>query len=87
MKYFYTGTHTQLLNFVQLFATSWTAAFRLFCPWDFPGKNTGVGFHVLFYGIYPGIGPSSPVLAGGFFTIEPPGKPFIHYPLIVPDNN
>ena len=23
----------------------------------------------------PGIGPTSPALAGGFFTTEPPGKP------------
>jgi len=66
--------HAQLLNLVQLFATPWTAACRLFCPWDFPGKNTGVDFHFLLYGIYPGIGPSSPVLEGGFFTTEPSGK-------------
>ena len=26
---------------------------RLFCPWDFPGKNTGVGFHFLLQGIFP----------------------------------
>ena len=26
---------------------------------------------------YPNIEPMSPALAGGFFTIEPPGKPFI----------
>ena len=24
----------------------------------------------------PGIEPTSPALAGGFFTTEPPGKPF-----------
>ena len=23
------------------------------CPWDFPGKNTGVGFHFLLQGIFP----------------------------------
>ena len=23
------------------------------CPWDFPGKNTGVGCHALFQGIFP----------------------------------
>ena len=27
---------------------------RLFCPWDFPGKNTGVGYHFLPQGIVPG---------------------------------
>ena len=28
-------------------ATPWTAATRLPCPWDSPGKNTGVGRHFL----------------------------------------
>ena len=26
---------------------------RFFCPWDFPGKNTGVGCHFLLQGIFP----------------------------------
>ena len=26
---------------------------RSLCPWDFPGKNTGVGCHLLFQGIFP----------------------------------
>ena len=30
---------------------------RLLCPWDFPGKNTGVGYHFLFQDI-PGSGRS-----------------------------
>ena len=30
---------------------------RLFCPLDFPGKNTGVGCHFLLQGIFPGEGP------------------------------
>ena len=25
---------------------------RLLCPWDFPGKNTGVGCHFLLLGIF-----------------------------------
>ena len=25
---------------------------RLLCPWNFPGKNTGVGFHFLLQGIF-----------------------------------
>ena len=25
---------------------------RLLCPWDFPGKSTGVGFHFLLQGIF-----------------------------------
>ena len=32
--------------------TLWTIA-RLLCPWDSPGKNTGVGCHALFQGIFP----------------------------------
>ena len=27
--------------------------FRLLCPWDSPGKNTGVGCHALLQGIFP----------------------------------
>ena len=36
---------------------------------DSPGKNTGVGFHVLLQGIFPtqGLNQVSPI-AGGFFT-------------------
>ena len=26
---------------------------RLLCPWDFPGRSTGVGCHALFQGIFP----------------------------------
>ena len=25
---------------------------RLLCPWDFPGKNAGVGYHFLLQGIF-----------------------------------
>ena len=28
-------------------------ATRLLCPWDFPGKNTGIGCHFLLQGIFP----------------------------------
>ena len=57
-------------------ATPWTVPSRLLCPWDSPGKNTGVGCHFLFQGIFPTQGsPVSLALAGGFFATEPPGKP------------
>ena len=49
----------------------------LFCPWDFPGKNTGVGCHFLSPGESSGprdrIGVSC--WAGRFFTTEPLGNP------------
>ena len=35
---------------------------RLFCPWDFPGKNTGVGCHSLIQGIVPTQGLNSGLL-------------------------
>ena len=46
---------------------------RLLCPWDSPGKNTGVGCHALLQGIfltqYELTRPlASPALAGRFFT-------------------
>ena len=31
----------------------WTVPARLLCPWDSPGKNTGVGYHFLLPGIFP----------------------------------
>ena len=34
---------------------------RLLCPWDFPGKNSGVGCHFLLQGIFPTPG-SNPCL-------------------------
>ena len=49
---------------------------RLLCPWDSPGKNTPVGWHLFPQGNRPdpGIEPISlvpPELAGRFFTAEP----------------
>ena len=35
---------------------------RLLCPWDFPGKNTGVGCHFLLQGISPTQGWNSVLL-------------------------
>ena len=35
------------LSRARLFATPWTAAYRLLRPWDSPGKSTGVGCHCL----------------------------------------
>ena len=48
---------------------------KLLCQWDSLGKNTGVGFPSP--GDLPdlGIEPTSPAMAGKFFTIELPGKP------------
>ena len=47
---------------------------RLLCPWDSPGKNTGVGGWALLQEIFPTQGSNLcllrlPALAGRFFTI------------------
>ena len=48
------------LRHVLLLVTPWSVACQapfsmgsLLCPWDSPGKNTGVGCHFLFRGIFP----------------------------------
>ena len=46
-------TTVKLLSHVRLFATPWTVAYQAPCPWDFPGKNTGVGCHFLLQEIFP----------------------------------
>ena len=42
---------------------------RLLCPWNSPGKNTGVGCHALLQGIFPTQGRNlslvSPALLAG----------------------
>ena len=35
---------------------------RLLCPWNFPGKNIGKGFHFLFQGIFQTKGSNSHLL-------------------------
>ena len=54
---------------------------RLLCPWDFPGKNTGVGFHSLLQRIFPTQGLSLCLLHWQVDSLpaETLGKP--HYAL------
>ena len=61
-----------LFSRVQLFVRLWMQPTRLLCPWDSPGKNTGVGCHAFLQGDLPnpGIKPRSlrsPSLASRFF--------------------
>ena len=35
---------------------------RLLCPWDFPGKNTGVGCHFLLWEVFPTQGSNPSLL-------------------------
>ena len=49
---------------------------RLLCPWDFPGKNTGVVCHFLLWGIFPTEGLNMCLLNWQMDSLPlvPPGK-------------
>ena len=69
---------------VRLFVTLWTIAARLLCPWDSPGKNTGVGSHAFFQGILvpPGASPClsvSRISRPGLYHQHHLGSPGIVY--------
>ena len=57
---------------------------RLLCPWNFPGRNTGLGCHFLLQGIFltQGVNPhllQVSCIAGKFFTANPLGLPCVLY--------
>ena len=54
-------------------ATPWTVATRLLCPWDFPGKTTGLGCHSLLWGIFLTQGSNPP-----FLLWQPDSLPVSH---------
>ena len=59
---------------------------RLLCPWNSPGKNTGVGSHFLLQGIFltPRIEPGSPALqADAFYRLSHQGSNFYMYQFIL----
>ena len=50
-----------LFSHIQLIVTPWTVACQApLCPWDSPGKKTGMACRFLFQGIFPtqGLNPS-----------------------------
>ena len=50
---------------------------KLFCPWNFPGKNTGVDCHPFSRGSSDTeIELRSPTLQANSLQFEPPGKPY-----------
>ena len=61
----------------QLVATPWTMVHQAPLSMRSPTQEYWCGLPFPFPGDLPnaGIEPVSPALAGGFFTIEPPGKP------------
>ena len=68
---------TQSLSHVRLFATALTVACQAPLTIGFSQQEYWNGLAFPPPGDLPdlGIKPASPALAGGFFTIEPPGKP------------
>ena len=52
---------------------------RLLCPWDPPGKNTGVGCHSLLQGIFPtqGWNPGLPLCRQILYCLSHQGSPRI----------
>ena len=49
---------------------------RLLCPWNSPGKNTGVGCHSFFQGVFPIQGWNQGLPhCRQILLCEPPGKP------------
>ena len=69
--------HAQTLSRVQLMATPWTATSQTPLSKEFSRQEYWSGLPFLSPGDLPdpGIESVSLVLAGGFFIIEPPGKP------------
>ena len=54
---------------------------RLLCPWDSPGKNTGVGCHSLLQGIFPTQGLNPGLLHCGqiLYHLSHQGSPYMYY--------
>ena len=52
------------------------------CPWDSPGKNTGVGCHFLLHGVFHTQGSNSHLLycQANSLPLVPPGKPCYDLP-------
>ena len=66
---------------VQPFVTQWTAASQAPLSMDSPGKNTGVGFHVLLQGSFPSLGWNLCLLSllhwhAGSLPLASTGMPF-----------
>ena len=71
-----------MLTHVQLFSTPWTLARQASLSMGFPGKNTGVGCHVLLQGIFLTQGSNPGLLRllqwqAGSLPLVLPGNPII----------
>ena len=66
------------------FVTPWTVLTRILCPWDFPGKNTGVSWHFLLQGISltQGLNPNLLHWQVNSLPVGYQDRPFPHHGLI-----
>ena len=78
---FHQCLHAQSLNHVQLFTIPWTVAHQTPLSMGFPRQEYWSRLPFPPPGDLPdpGTEPTSPTLAGGFFTTEPPGKPLYQW--------
>ena len=65
---------------IQFFAILW-----FLCPWDSPGKNTGVSCHFLIQGIFPtqGSNPVIPHYRQILYHLSHQGSPFSQVPTLL----
>ena len=63
----------------------WTIVTRLFCPWDFPGKSTGVGCHFLLQEIFQtqGLNPGLLHYRQTLYHLSHQGSPTLEYQVII----
>ena len=82
----YHSTHAWMLRHVRLFVTLWTVALPSPLPREFSWQEYWSGLPFPHPGDLPspGIKSAFPVLAGRFFSAEPPGKTFYQYLLNYP---
>ena len=74
------STMLSCFSCVWLLGTPWTAARQITLSWNFPGKNTGVGYHFLLQGIFLAQGSNMRLFQfvhGQMDSLPllPPGKP------------
>ena len=65
-----------MLSYALMYNSFWPRGWpaRLLCPWDFPGKNTGVGCHFLLQGIFPTQGSNFGLLTIKKISIHKQGQ-------------
>ena len=80
----YNSSTHHVLSHAQFFATPCTVAHQASLSMGFPKQEywSGLSFSTPGDLPDPGIKSTSPALAGGFFTTEPPGNPVSHRDVI-----